>query len=46
MIATLGQVLTAPGIGQGILTGWQVLQIGFISLLYLCAGQRFFRLDT
>ena len=42
MIATLGQVLTGPG----ILTGWQIVQIGFISLLYLCAGQRFFRLDS
>ena len=42
MIGVVGEVLTGPG----IMTGWQVVQIGFISLLYLCAGQRFFRLDT
>ncbi len=42
MIAEIGQILG----GSAILTGWQVVQIGFISLLYLCVGQRFFRLDS
>ena len=42
MIAEVGHVLTGPG----ILTCWQVAQIGFISLLYLACGQRFFRLDS
>ena len=42
MIAEVGHVLTGPG----IITGWQVVQIGFITLLYICCGQRFFRLDS
>ena len=42
MIAEFGEVLG----GAEILTGWQVVQIGFISLLYLACGQRFFRLDA
>jgi hypothetical protein len=41
MIAQVGEVLG----GSAILTGWQVVQIGFFSLLYLAGAQRFFRLD-
>jgi hypothetical protein len=32
--------------GNGAITCWQIAQIGFISLLYLCAGQKFFTLDS
>ena len=42
MIGGFGEVLG----GSAILNGWQIVQIGFISLLYLCGAQRFFRLDT
>ncbi len=32
--------------GSAILTGWQIIQIGFISLLYIGIGQKFFTLDS
>jgi len=31
---------------ETVITGWQIVQIGFISLLYLCGMQKFFTLDT
>jgi hypothetical protein len=31
---------------ETVITFWQVVQIGFISVLYACIGQKFFTLDS
>jgi hypothetical protein len=32
--------------GTGAITCWQIVQIGFISLLYIGIAQKFFTLDS
>ncbi len=29
-----------------VITGWQIVQIGFLGLFYLCACQKYFTLDS
>lgn len=33
-------------IPEAVITGWQIVQIGFISLLYLATCQKVFTLDS